>query len=300
MSTKRRAETDVTGLRKRPQMEQIIDYLENGQERMKYPDREATFVRNHPYMTHFDFFEMQDEQARAWEKQKLDHEAEQIATDDKSSKAIQQTKKDSSTQDRMFDNDEWGNTMKNAHVIWDAESESVNTSDRNKKDSDAQTMSFALRQQARYPSLGMPRLHYNENTGIPSAPPLTEEERERWQERVRPRTQGSEKARTDRVTGWLPDGQRYHIYIMNTAKQHTQKAIIGGTKGLLKAGLSVGKGALDFADYYGPDLQGKRDETKGYLSELQDRSKEMSDATAAATMDVETQERAEALKKTHE
>ena len=197
----------------------------------------------------------------------------------------------------MFENDDWDNTMQNAHVIWDAESESMDTSDRNKKDSDAQTISFALRQQSRYPSLGTLRIHYNENTGIPFAPPLTEEERERWPERIRPRTQGSEKATTDRVTGWLPDGQRYHIYIMNTAKQHTQKAIVGGTKGLLKAGLSVGKGAFDFADYWGPDLQGKRAETQGYLSERHDRSKELSDATAAATMDTAAQERAEAWRK---
>ena len=42
---------DDTGLRKKPQMMQIVNYLEEGQERMVYPDREATFVRNHPFMT---------------------------------------------------------------------------------------------------------------------------------------------------------------------------------------------------------------------------------------------------------
>ena len=46
---------DDTGLRKKPQMMQIVNYLENGQERMAYPDREATFVRNHPFMTQLDF-----------------------------------------------------------------------------------------------------------------------------------------------------------------------------------------------------------------------------------------------------
>ena len=61
----------------------------------------------------------------------------------------------------MFENDEWDNTMKNARVIWDAESDSMETPDRSKKESNAQTMSFALRQQSRYPSLGVPRIHYN-------------------------------------------------------------------------------------------------------------------------------------------
>ncbi len=46
---------DHTGLHKRPQMEQIVDYLANGQEHTKFPDREAKFIRNHPFMTQLDF-----------------------------------------------------------------------------------------------------------------------------------------------------------------------------------------------------------------------------------------------------
>ena len=53
------------GLHKRPRMEELVDYLANGQPRMSYPDREAKFVRNHPFMTQLDFFDMQDEQAKA-------------------------------------------------------------------------------------------------------------------------------------------------------------------------------------------------------------------------------------------
>ena len=56
---------DDTGLHKRPQMMQIVNYLENGQERMAYPDCEAKFIRNHPFMTHFD---MQEDQEREWER----------------------------------------------------------------------------------------------------------------------------------------------------------------------------------------------------------------------------------------
>ena len=66
---------DQTGLHKRPQMEQIIDYLANGQERVKFPDREASQIRNHPYMTQLDFVDMQEEQKKAWEDQVTKQEA---------------------------------------------------------------------------------------------------------------------------------------------------------------------------------------------------------------------------------
>jgi hypothetical protein len=45
-------------------MEQIVNYLENGQERVKYPNRQAKFIRNHPYLTQLDFFDMQEDQER--------------------------------------------------------------------------------------------------------------------------------------------------------------------------------------------------------------------------------------------
>ena len=43
------------GLRREPQMWEIIHYLENNQEKARFPDREARFVRNHPFMTQLDF-----------------------------------------------------------------------------------------------------------------------------------------------------------------------------------------------------------------------------------------------------
>ncbi len=77
MTTKRT--TNDTGLRKRPQMEQIVNYLNNGQEHAKFPDRKAKLIRNHPFMTQLDFFDMQEDQERAWEEQKREHEAERIS-----------------------------------------------------------------------------------------------------------------------------------------------------------------------------------------------------------------------------
>ena len=67
-----------SGLHKRPQMEQIVDYLVNGQERTNFPDREAKQVRNHPFMTQLDFFDMQEEQQKAWADTMRKQEAKQV------------------------------------------------------------------------------------------------------------------------------------------------------------------------------------------------------------------------------
>ena len=45
---------NYTGLHKRPTLEGIVDYLANGQESVKYPNRLAKQLRNHPYLTQFD------------------------------------------------------------------------------------------------------------------------------------------------------------------------------------------------------------------------------------------------------
>ena len=79
---------DATGLHKRPQMMQIVNYLENGQEKMTYPDREAKLIRNHPFMTQLDFFDMQEDQQRAWAGEERKKEAEQVATEQGDSAAI--------------------------------------------------------------------------------------------------------------------------------------------------------------------------------------------------------------------
>ena len=49
------ARIDTTGLQKRPQFEQILNYLTYGLENVVVPDREAKLVRNHPFMTQLDF-----------------------------------------------------------------------------------------------------------------------------------------------------------------------------------------------------------------------------------------------------
>ena len=71
--------TTSNGLRKRPQFEQIVNYIANGQETIKYPDRIAKQIRNHPFMTQLDFFDMQEDQHRSWEEQVRQREAVQLA-----------------------------------------------------------------------------------------------------------------------------------------------------------------------------------------------------------------------------
>jgi len=41
-------------LRKRPTYDEVIDYIENKQPKIKYPNRTATFLRNSPYLSQFD------------------------------------------------------------------------------------------------------------------------------------------------------------------------------------------------------------------------------------------------------
>ncbi len=41
-------------LRKRPTYNEVIYYLENDQPIIKYPNRDATFIRNSPYLSQFD------------------------------------------------------------------------------------------------------------------------------------------------------------------------------------------------------------------------------------------------------
>ena len=41
-------------LRKRPTYNEVVNYLENEQPKIKYPNRTASFLRNSPYLSQFD------------------------------------------------------------------------------------------------------------------------------------------------------------------------------------------------------------------------------------------------------
>ena len=98
MTTTRRV-VDYGGLHREPHMEEIVNYLANHQERMRFPDREAKQIRNHPFMTQLDFFDTNEEQKRTWEEQKRKQEAKEIATQAGTSEAIEVTKQTKSRGD---------------------------------------------------------------------------------------------------------------------------------------------------------------------------------------------------------
>ena len=86
MTSTKRA-TDYGGLRKEPVMETIIHYLTYNQEHQTFPDRQAKLIREHPYMTQLDFFDMQEEQQKAWEVQKREQEAKTVSQETQTSVA---------------------------------------------------------------------------------------------------------------------------------------------------------------------------------------------------------------------
>ena len=72
-----------SGLRLRPTFEGIVDYIANGQETVKYPDRLAKFMRNHPYLTQLDgegVMEMQEQQENVWKEQEKEHRVKELST----------------------------------------------------------------------------------------------------------------------------------------------------------------------------------------------------------------------------
>ena len=84
-STKR--VTDYGGLHREKQMWEIIHYLTYNQEKQQFPDREAKQIREHPYMTQLDFFDMQEDQKRAWEGHKREQEAKTVSQETQTSVA---------------------------------------------------------------------------------------------------------------------------------------------------------------------------------------------------------------------
>jgi hypothetical protein len=66
---------NYTGLRKRETYNEIVDYLEHGQEKIKYPDRRATQIRNSLYMTNLldGDGDMEKQQNKAMKNTEVEH-----------------------------------------------------------------------------------------------------------------------------------------------------------------------------------------------------------------------------------
>lgn len=73
---------NFNGLRKRETYDEIIDYLQNDQEIIRYPDRFARRIREHPYLTQLDgegLMEMEDQQAEREKQLEREHQMRKIA-----------------------------------------------------------------------------------------------------------------------------------------------------------------------------------------------------------------------------
>ena len=79
-------------LRKRPSFDEIMGYINTGQEIIKYPDRTASILRNSPYLGKFDgLFNSMDlqDQEEAIQKEKLkETQVQQIARESGTTRAL--------------------------------------------------------------------------------------------------------------------------------------------------------------------------------------------------------------------
>ena len=135
-------------------MEQIVDYLANGQERVSFPGREAKQIRNHPFMTQLEFFDMQEEQQKAWAGTVRKEEAKQVAEKEKTSEAMDRGKTKTTDFGSNFNgvsDKEFDQTLASADEVKDFTDElkTIDTGDLNNKLSNAQTMHALLNLQAK-------------------------------------------------------------------------------------------------------------------------------------------------------
>ncbi len=70
------------GLQRRDKYEEIVDYLEHGQEKIRYPNRRAKQMRESPYLTQLDgegMMDMHVQQLNAMKEQQKEHAIRKIA-----------------------------------------------------------------------------------------------------------------------------------------------------------------------------------------------------------------------------
>lgn len=70
-------------LRQRPTYDEVVDYLENEQPKIKYPDRKASFLRNSPYLSQFDgdsWLDLEDQENNIRETQMRELEIKKLAS----------------------------------------------------------------------------------------------------------------------------------------------------------------------------------------------------------------------------
>ena len=267
-----------SGLHKRPQMEQIVDYLVNGQERTNFPDREAKQVRNHPFMTQLDFFDMQEEQQKAWADTVRKKEAQEVAEKEKTSEALEVARNpNNKSVEAMIDTTEdLDQSYRDADFIIDYKDELKTnlTRIRGKRESNAQTNAWGLAYQAKNPTYDGPS---------PSAPTQADLDEEEEEEEGRPGSSAGPRRAKERrgQTKVGPDGERlqgqstldgfgrtldsieanWKLGVFPKAALMGTKLALGGTKLVVKAASFSGTKALDLYDY-ATDADGSRQQAR--------------------------------------
>jgi len=133
-----------SGLRQRPTFEGIVDYIANGQETIKYPDRLAKFMRNHPYLTQLDgegMMEMQEQQENAWKEQLKDQRVKELSKGSKSAPE-NRTTRDMAIQNDLISNDDFDRAVREADEVIGARSRALSSELRGKRDNINQTIRY--------------------------------------------------------------------------------------------------------------------------------------------------------------
>ena len=72
----------MIGLRKKPTFNELINYLQNDQPKIRYPDRTATLLRNSHYLSQFDgnLFDLEEQQKNITKAQLRETEIRNIVS----------------------------------------------------------------------------------------------------------------------------------------------------------------------------------------------------------------------------
>jgi hypothetical protein len=135
------------GLRRRPTFEGIVEYLTYGQETIRYPDRFAKIIRNHPYLTQLDgegMMEMQEQQENAWKQQEKENRIKTLKSD--MSAGAMRAMRDQGTMAKIISNEQFDRELERAAETFEAESEFRQTEPRdpNRLNSKNQTIRYGL------------------------------------------------------------------------------------------------------------------------------------------------------------
>ncbi len=133
------------GLRRRPTFEGIVEYITYGQETIKYPDRFAKIIRNHPYLTQLDgegMMEMQEQQENAWKQQEKENRIKMLKSD--MSAGAMRAMRDQGSMAKIISNEQFDREVERAAETFEAESDFFQTRDPNTLNSKNQTIQYAM------------------------------------------------------------------------------------------------------------------------------------------------------------